>query len=343
MHLPSRKDQDNIDYTRELKLKITNRTPKNSDYTPFGMRMSQRSINSNEYKYGFNGMEKDDELKGEGNSYDFGARIYDPRVARFFSSDAKFKDFPNMSVYSISKNNPIYNIDKGGNEAIGYIGEDGKLYIEATYIYVSEGPGSFTENEIQVLESATECMYSGAAGMKVTYEGKEYEVGSVKINFVAGGLNRQVFDQVKEKFGNNYLIKAKTADVEYVHSYMSAGNILPKSVAAISVNLDTEEINTTFIKESTMNGTLLQEINNDKSSNGLPNISFPDGYDVIGNTIQDEAGHLLGTVHPGGNVPPNYVFGSLESGNTDTNSELILNQQDLQNCVNSCEFQMETE
>jgi glutamyl-tRNA(Gln) amidotransferase subunit D len=32
------------------------------------------------YRYGFNNMEKDDELKGSGNSYDFGARIYDPRV-----------------------------------------------------------------------------------------------------------------------------------------------------------------------------------------------------------------------------------------------------------------------
>ncbi len=31
------------------------------------------------YRYGFNGMEKDDEISGSGNSYDFGARTYDPR------------------------------------------------------------------------------------------------------------------------------------------------------------------------------------------------------------------------------------------------------------------------
>jgi hypothetical protein len=34
-----------------------------------------------DYRYGFNGMEKDDEVKnGKGNSYDFGARMYDSRL-----------------------------------------------------------------------------------------------------------------------------------------------------------------------------------------------------------------------------------------------------------------------
>ena len=42
-----------------------------------------RHGNSGEYRYGFNGMEKDDEIEGEGNSYDFGARTYDPRIGRF--------------------------------------------------------------------------------------------------------------------------------------------------------------------------------------------------------------------------------------------------------------------
>ncbi len=49
-------------------------------YYPFGMVMPNRNGSSDSYRYGFNGMEKDDEIKGNGNSYDFGARIYDPRV-----------------------------------------------------------------------------------------------------------------------------------------------------------------------------------------------------------------------------------------------------------------------
>jgi hypothetical protein len=47
------------------------------DYTPFGMQMPDRSYiaTGSGYRFGFNNMEKDDELKGPGNSYDFGARI----------------------------------------------------------------------------------------------------------------------------------------------------------------------------------------------------------------------------------------------------------------------------
>lgn len=58
------------------------------DYLPFGMRMSTRSSNSSTYRFGFNGKGSDDEIKGFGNSYNFGAGIYNPRVARFLSVDS---------------------------------------------------------------------------------------------------------------------------------------------------------------------------------------------------------------------------------------------------------------
>ena len=35
------------------------------------------SKRTKQYSYGFNGKEKDDEVKGGGNSVDFGSRIYD--------------------------------------------------------------------------------------------------------------------------------------------------------------------------------------------------------------------------------------------------------------------------
>ncbi|MFT6150196.1 MAG: hypothetical protein ACJAUH_002894, partial [Saprospiraceae bacterium] len=41
------------------------------DYYPFGSSMAGRKYNDDSYRYGFNGMEKDDEMKGNGNSYDF--------------------------------------------------------------------------------------------------------------------------------------------------------------------------------------------------------------------------------------------------------------------------------
>src|SRR5690554_3027168 len=66
------------------------------------------------YRYGFNGYERDDEIKGGGNSYDFGMRIYDPRIARFLSIDPRIKDFPYWSPYIFAANNPIRMVDVYG-------------------------------------------------------------------------------------------------------------------------------------------------------------------------------------------------------------------------------------
>ena len=72
---------------------------------------------TNLYPYGFNGMEKDDELKGSGNSYDFGARIYDPRIGRWLSIDPMQKKYPHLSPYNAFENSPIYFNDPTGNDA----------------------------------------------------------------------------------------------------------------------------------------------------------------------------------------------------------------------------------
>jgi len=57
-----------------------------SEYYPFGMEMPGRIASSEDYRYGFNGKEKDDEVKGSGNSLDFGARMYDSRLGRWIGS-----------------------------------------------------------------------------------------------------------------------------------------------------------------------------------------------------------------------------------------------------------------
>jgi RHS repeat-associated protein len=61
-------------------------------------------------------MEKDDELKGTGNSYDFGARMYDPRVGRWLSIDPLASNYPSESPYSAFRNSPILYFDQDGKE-----------------------------------------------------------------------------------------------------------------------------------------------------------------------------------------------------------------------------------
>jgi RHS repeat-associated protein len=52
------------------------------------------AVRENGYRFTFNGMEKDDEVKGVGNSLDFGARIYDSRLGRWLSVDPLSYKFP---------------------------------------------------------------------------------------------------------------------------------------------------------------------------------------------------------------------------------------------------------
>jgi RHS repeat-associated protein len=68
------------------------------------------------YRYGFNGKENDNEIKGEGNQQDYGMRIYDPRIARFLSVDPLTQSYPNLSPYPFAENSPIKFIDLDGAE-----------------------------------------------------------------------------------------------------------------------------------------------------------------------------------------------------------------------------------
>jgi len=75
---------------------------------------------NSDYRYGFNGMEKDNEVKGNGNSYDFGARMYDSRLGRFFSTDRYKSKFPSQSPYITSSNSPIVNVDVNGDYSVAF-------------------------------------------------------------------------------------------------------------------------------------------------------------------------------------------------------------------------------
>lgn len=89
-----------------------------SDYYPFGMQMVGRTLETSKYRYGFNGKEKDNELKGEGNTYNYGMRVQDPRLGKFFSVDPISKQYPALSTYQYANNNPLSGVDLDGLELL---------------------------------------------------------------------------------------------------------------------------------------------------------------------------------------------------------------------------------
>ena len=80
------------------------------------MLMPNRHGNSSDYRYGYNGKESDNEIKGEGLQYDYGFRVYDPRLGKFLSQDPLFASYPWYTPYQFAGNNPIRFIDLDGLE-----------------------------------------------------------------------------------------------------------------------------------------------------------------------------------------------------------------------------------
>ena len=87
-----------------------------SDYSPFGVQLSERTISSDGYRYGFQGQEMDDEIKGEGNSVNYKFRMQDPRLGRFFAVDPLAGEYAHNSPYAFSENVVISHVELEGLE-----------------------------------------------------------------------------------------------------------------------------------------------------------------------------------------------------------------------------------
>ena len=89
-----------------------------------GMPGRKFTQSNSSYRYGFNGKENDNEIKGEGNQQDYGMRIYDPRLGRFLSVDPITKEYPELTPYQFASNTPIMAVDLDGLEAYISINND---------------------------------------------------------------------------------------------------------------------------------------------------------------------------------------------------------------------------
>ncbi|MBI1267845.1 MAG: hypothetical protein GC193_10495 [Cryomorphaceae bacterium] len=119
-----------------------------TDYYPFGMMMSGRSFEETGYGYGFQGQEKDDEIKGEGNSINYKYRMHDARVGRFFAVDPLALDYPFYCPYSFS-----------GNKVIAYVELEGleeyPINVGSPWSLIEQGFSNFFGGIVFTIESIT--------------------------------------------------------------------------------------------------------------------------------------------------------------------------------------------
>ena len=281
-----------------------------SDYYPYGMLMPGRHHESDAYRYGFQGQEMDNEVKGEGNSANFKYRMHDSRLGRFFAVDPLAPSYPWNSPYAFSENVLISAIeleglerydlvDKYTQESTGSTWQNVKRNSNGKIIYphpllrsdkvtdYGYDPGLFVFKYVENPE--TPGIVKGYDYYDITYDGEEIGYLLAK---GAPGLNRkEIFDNAINKgikSARDIVFDKKNPSVEYLLYYPE------------SVDLESEP---TELQKDIMLNVLPRTMNNaEKGSQGinvqaavygkiLP-IGFSDG--AVGASLMNTGGIAVG-------------------------------------------------
>jgi RHS repeat-associated protein len=188
-----------------------------NDYYPFGMLMDERHGNTPDYRYAFQGMESDDEVTNNiGTSYDFGNRIYSPRIGKWLSRDPLEKKYPPFSPYLYCINNPIFFIDLDGRDVDPSVRNEKDPYDwSGIYASVAWRPIGKTVWGATVTHGLSIQINSGRGKVKTTYEFSLYLSAMWSEDHI-------FYDKMVERYestaGNVFSMKEKrTKEHEYEH------------------------------------------------------------------------------------------------------------------------------
>lgn len=180
------------------------------------MTIPNRSASSSNYRYGFNGMEKDDELKGIGNSYNYGARMLDPRIGRFFAVYALSRKYPNLSPYAYSANNPILFKDIDGNDFIVVIDHKNQtITIKQINFYANEEDKIADQGAVDQLNSF-KAVYKNKDGL--SYDVSFDVTQEVVVKKDATTTRQDVINKTKNTIAGNAVFFVDDTDFNAIYT-----------------------------------------------------------------------------------------------------------------------------
>ena len=112
------------------------------------------------YRFAFNGLEQDNEVKGFGNSYTTEYRIYDSRLGRWLSLDPLADNYASYSPYHHTFNNPIVFKDQKGD-----VGVPGALWAAAFEIAGQMIANSISGEPLSKIDWGDVAIASGFVGV----------------------------------------------------------------------------------------------------------------------------------------------------------------------------------
>ncbi|MEN9302006.1 MAG: hypothetical protein RL264_435 [Bacteroidota bacterium] len=250
---------------------LTQGTFRMDDFVLNGYTTATENWSPAGYRYGFQNQEKDDEVKGSGNSYDFGARMYDSRVGRWWSVDPFFSKNPSFSPYVVSSNTPIQAVDFQGYYTIfvnGYTGggavpykpywqgagrsnmknRDKNEFINAAHNYFGDGIGRYVNGSGDNIFSmaCTRQAYGRKIGKSLAIEIKNAIKNGEdisEINFVTHSMGAATAEGIIEVFMQDPILSKFVENGQIVHFSPADADMI--KISKNSQHLDRTQINYT--------------------------------------------------------------------------------------------------
>jgi hypothetical protein len=261
-----------------------------TDFFAFGMPMPDRTFSIGEYRYGFNGMEKDNQIQGEGTLYTALFWEYDTRLGKRWNIDPIIK--PWESGYSCFSNNSILFTDPNGQdidvskimkspehakafvlfaqtkEGKAFLKDyaskgqkleyDGKVFFEAT------DAGKYDKQNVNLVYNVGNSdMGSGTSGSwgKLSENKKDFvydiNIDIAKIGF---GSNNKTFNLVKAITHESFMHANSTADDHLDDNYQNNSN-LPSEYRQYGTHADHYYICREYFKNPNNNTLQLFPVN----------------------------------------------------------------------------------
>ena len=183
------------------------------DYYPFGAQWCDGSTDNNFQPYRYNGKELD-KMHGL-NTYDYGARQYNPVLGRWDRVDPLCEKYYDVSPYVYCHNNPTNRVDLDGND--DFFSNTGRfLYTKGkgANIFIQQGNSFSNLKNFDLRNRANRQMganvvghYAHVVGADRNYNGKDGIIGIStlhKTDIEAGVLGGTINGNIYIKFSNGY-------------------------------------------------------------------------------------------------------------------------------------------
>ncbi len=183
------------------RLKVLSR----NNYFPFGMLMPDRFANEEDAKprFGFNGMEREDEIAGLGNMYTAKFWEYDSRTARRWNLDPRSN--PSISSYGTFALNPVKYSDVMGDSA---------------FVYSLELDNQEEEDFVDHINDKSEHINFAIEGNRMTYEKED--------GYTPNSWEQEIINAIDSQTDNVNIIL--TNDINFALDYAGEFRVLNTSM-----------------------------------------------------------------------------------------------------------------